>query len=78
MPCSIQHSLSIFRVAIYKKKLYTKLMFREWMKLVDLTSHSYQVSSKSIKRFWRRSRKCEKLTDGRRAMTIAHSSLRLR
>ena len=29
--------------------------------------HPYQVSSKSIKRFWRRSRKCEKFTDdGRR------------
>ena len=57
--------------------------------------HPYQVSSKSIKRFWRRSRKCEKFTpdgrtdggtddddgrtdDGRCAMTIAHSSLRLR
>ena len=51
--------------------------------------HPYQVSSKSIKRFWRRSRKCESLrtttdddgrtTDDRRcAMTIAHSSLRLR
>ena len=56
--------------------------------------HAYQVSSKSIKRFWRRSRKCEKFTpdgrrrrrrttdgrtdDGRCAMTIAHSSLRLR
>ena len=54
--------------------------------------HPYQVSSKSIKRFWRRSRKCEKFTDGRRtttttdgrtddgrcAMIIAHSSLRLR
>ena len=48
--------------------------------------HSYQVSSKSIKRFWRRSRKCESLRttddgrtdDGRCAMTIAHSSLRLR
>ena len=50
--------------------------------------HPYQVSSKSIKRFWRRSRKCEKFTDGRTtdgrtddgrcAMTIAHSSLRLR
>ena len=55
--------------------------------------HSYHVSSKSIKRFWRRSRKCEKFTDGRRttdddddgraddgrcAMTIAHLSLRLR
>ena len=56
--------------------------------------HAYQVSSKSIKRFWRRSRKCESLqttttTDGRRrtdgrtddgrcAMTIAHLSLRLR
>ena len=44
--------------------------------------HPYQVSSKSIQRFWRRSRKCEKFTDGRRrdgrcAMTIAHSSLRL-
>ena len=50
--------------------------------------HPYQVSSNSIKRFWRRSRICEKFTpdgrrtygrtDGRRAMTIAHSSLRLR
>ena len=55
--------------------------------------HPYQVSSKSIQRFWRRSRKCEKFTDGRTddgrttdgrtddgrcAMTIAHSSLRLR
>ena len=57
--------------------------------------HPYQVSSKSIKRFWRRSWKCESLwttdrrrrtdDDGRRrtdngrcAMTIAHSSLRLR
>ena len=50
--------------------------------------HAYQVSSKSIKRFWRRSRKSEKFTpdgrrrrrtdDGRCAMTIAHSSLRLR
>ena len=56
--------------------------------------HPYQVSSKSIKRFWRRSRKYEKFTDGRRttddddddgrtddgrcAMTIAHLSLRLR
>ena len=51
--------------------------------------HAYQVSSKSIKRFWR-SRKCEKFTpdgrrrtdgrtdDGRCAMTIAHSSLQLR
>ena len=49
--------------------------------------HPYQVSSKSIKRFWRRSWKCEKITpdrrrrgrtdDGRCAMTIAHSSLRL-
>ena len=28
--------------------------------------HPYQVSSKSIKRFWRRSQKCEKFTDGRR------------
>ena len=48
-----------------------------------------QVSSKSIKRFWR-CRKCEKFTpdrrtpgdgrtdDGQCAMTIAHSSLRLR
>ena len=47
--------------------------------------HPYQVSSKSIERFWRRSRKCESLRttdertdDGRCAMTIAHSSLRLR
>ena len=55
--------------------------------------HPYQVSSKSIQLFWRRSRKCEKFTDGRTddgrrtdgrtddgrcAMTIAHSSLRLR
>ena len=54
--------------------------------------HPYKVSSKSIKRFWRRSRKCEKFTDDGRtdrqtdrrtddggcAMTIAHSSLRLR
>ena len=46
--------------------------------------HPYRVSSKSIKRFWRRSRKCEKFTndgrttDGLCAMTIAHSSLRLR
>ena len=45
--------------------------------------HPYQVSSKSIQWFWRRSRKCEKFTDGRTddgrcAMTIAHSSLRLR
>ena len=47
--------------------------------------HPYQVSSKSIKRFWRRSWKCESLQtddgrtdDGRCAMTIAHSSLRLR
>ena len=54
--------------------------------------HPYQVSSKSIQRFWRRSRKSEKFTDGRTdgrrtddgrtddgrcAMTIAHSSLRL-
>ena len=55
--------------------------------------HPYQVSSKSIKWFWRRSRKCESLrtttttttddddgrTDDRRcAMTIAHLSLWLR
>ena len=51
--------------------------------------HPYQVSSKSIKGFWRRSWKCESLqtdddgrtdrqTDGRRAMTIAHLSLQLR
>ena len=54
--------------------------------------HPYQVSSKSIKRFWRRSRICEKFTpdgrrrrttdgrtdDGRCPMTIAHSSLWLR
>ena len=56
--------------------------------------HPYQVSSKSIKRFWRRSWKCESLrTDGRRTdgrtddgrtddgrcpMTIAHLSLWLR
>ena len=32
--------------------------------------HPYQVSSKSIKRFWKRSRKCEKFTpDGRRRTT---------
>ena len=47
--------------------------------------HPYRVSSKSIKRFWRRSWKCERLrtTDGRRrrtdngqcAMKIAHLSL---
>ena len=49
-----------------------------------LVLHPYQVSSKSIKRFWRRSWKCEKFTDGRTtddgrcAMTIAHSSLWLR
>ena len=42
--------------------------------------HPYQVSSKSIKRFWRRSWKCESLQtdDGRCAMTIAHLSLWLR
>ena len=52
--------------------------------------HPYQVSSKSIKQFWRRSWKCESLRtttttdddgrtdDGRCAMTIAHLSLRLR
>ena len=54
--------------------------------------HTYQVSSKSIKQFWRRSRKCESLQtddgrtttddgrtdDGRCAMTIAHLSLWLR
>ena len=50
--------------------------------------HPYQDSSKSIQRFWRRSPKCEKFTDGRTtdgrrtdgrcAMTIAHSSLWLR
>ena len=42
--------------------------------------HPYQVSSKSIKWFWRRSRKCESLRtdDGRCAVTIAHSSLPLR
>ena len=41
--------------------------------------HPYQVSSKSIKRFWRRSWKCESLqTDGRCAMTKAHLSLWLR
>ena len=44
--------------------------------------HPYQVSSKSIKRFWIRSWKCESLQtddgrtdDGRCAMTIAHLSL---
>ena len=31
--------------------------------------HPYQVSSKSIKRFWRRSRKCEKFTDAGRTTT---------
>ena len=51
--------------------------------------HPYQVSLKSIKRFWRRSWTCESLRttttttdgragDGRCAMTIAHLSLRLR
>ena len=51
--------------------------------------HPYQVSSKSIKRFWRRSWKCKSLRtddgrtdgrtdDGRCAMTIAHLSLWLR
>ena len=49
--------------------------------------HLYQVSSKSIKRFCRRSWKCESLrttttmdgrTTGQCAMTIAHLSLRLR
>ena len=49
--------------------------------------HPYQVSTKSIKRFWRRRRNAKKYgrrttdgrtDDGRRAMTIAHSSLRLR
>ena len=46
---------------------------------------SCQVSLNSVQRFQRRSRKCEKFTpddgrtdDGRCAMTIAHSSLRLR
>ena len=49
--------------------------------------HPYQVSSKSIQWFWRRSRNCENFTDdrqtdgwtdkGRCAMTIAHSSLQL-
>ena len=44
--------------------------------------HPYQVSTKSIKRFWRRSWKCESLRtdgrtdDGRCAMAIAHLSLR--
>ena len=41
----------------------------------------YQVSLNSVQRFQRRSRKCESLRrtdDGRCAMTIAHSSLRLR
>ena len=52
-----------------------------------MSTSSYQVSSKSIKQFWRRSRKCEQVyagrtdgrtDDGRCIMTIAHSSLRLR
>ena len=48
--------------------------------------HPYKVSSKSIKRFWRRSWKCKCLTDGRRTdgrttdagqrvITIGHWSL---
>ena len=37
--------------------------------------HLYQVSSKSIKRFWRRSRNCEKFTDGRRTVHYDNSSL---
>ena len=45
--------------------------------------HPYQVSSKSIWRFWRRSRKCEKFTDGwttDRGQTLRYdnSSLSLR
>ena len=46
--------------------------------------YPYQVSSKSIKRLWRRSWKFGKFTDvrttddGRCAMTIAHSSLRFK
>ena len=49
--------------------------------------HSYQVSSKSIKRFWRRSLKCklsngrrtdgQTTDDGQRVITIGHWSLRL-
>ena len=54
--------------------------------------HSYQVSSKSLQWFWRRSRKCEKFTtddddddddddgwtDGRRTVRYDNSSLELR
>ena len=39
--------------------------------------HPYKVSSKSIKRFWRRT-DGRLRTDGWRAMTIGHLSLRLR
>ena len=37
--------------------------------------HPYQVSSKSIQWFWRKSRKCEKFTDGRRTVRYDNSSL---
>ena len=46
--------------------------------------HAYPVPWKSIERFVRRSQKCKKkkslrrMDDGRRALTIAHSCLRLR
>ena len=43
-----------------------------------LVLHPYQVSSKSIKRFWRRMWKYEKFTDGRRDMTIGSGELKRR
>ena len=86
-PCS----LFVWRRSFLKKGTPRDLFWprpgRIWLKNNNTCKgpwvlHAYQVSSKSIKQFWRRSRKCESLRrrtdDGRCATTIAHLSLWLR
>ena len=87
-------SLQVWRRSLLKKETLMTYFGSPWIHPLIWRKHNntckgpwvlhpYQISSKSIQQFWRRSRKCEKFTDdgrtdGRCAMTIPHSSLRLR
>ena len=70
-PMFARHWSAFWRILRKNNNTYTK----PW------AIHVYQVSSKSIKRFWRRSRKCEQFTpddrrtDARRATRYNNSSL---